>query len=300
MGLLKKINGFIDDRFEHPRRWKFFLVLFIVGLLFTLFPSGNTNTKVASTRPKTTDKVDYSEVNQFIDDMDIVVGDNDNKDEALEWLNTNKALYNDELHRSKRYLYLDLVSKARGGFTKEAAQYACEKCDYDFKDNAVYWADQFASIGFSDNDIQRELGQMQRFGGGFIDSEAKNAVNSKTSSYVSSTQIYQISALTQDELNSGSNDDVDACKKVLAKWLDKDGYSKRDLAFYLTTYCDFTKETVDTAIEETSIDYGLQASKVLSRFKDSELSKEKLTSIAYNLNNFPAGESKWAAEQYAK
>lgn len=297
MNLIKKINDFIDEKFEHPTKWKVLIVLLIVGIIFSLIPSKTNEASGTSTKPKTTDKVDYSEINQYIDDMKIIVGENDDKDAALMWLTENKATYNDNFHRSKRYLYLDLVSKTRGNFTKAAAQYACENCDYSFKDNALYWANQFASLGYKDDDIKRELGQMQRLGGGFIDSEIKNAVKEKTSSAASGDQMYQIPATVEDTASEGTNTDVDACKEVLNIWLSKDGFSENDLTYYLTTYCDFTSDTVKQAITDSNIDFGAQAYKLINRFNQSDMTNSQLVSVLNNLNKFPIGESKWAANR---
>lgn len=301
---LKKINDFYDEKFEHPLKWKILTAVLVFGMAMTAYsrltekPAGTSNDPARTEAD--TDSIDYEQLNKYIEDMDIVTGTNDDRDAALDWLNVNKTLYSSTLHRSEKFLYLDLVSSTRGGFTEDAAQYAVENCDYDFSDSALYWANAFTAVGYDESDIKTELGLMERLGGGFAQKDIDYAAENITELYKNSDQYYQIDAVVQDKLTSGTDTDVDRCRETADKWLDSIGYSEKEVTYALCTYCNYDRATVEEALEKLNIDWGLQALKTASRFSESKAGSQIIEEILRNIHKYPGGESKWAISKIGK
>ena len=301
--VLEKVNEFYD-RFDNPLKWKILTGLLVFGLLLSLInkvtPHSNTEeTETDTDVVEISDENPFEELNKFISKMSIVTGSNDDKDAAITWLNDNKTKYQDSLHRSRKMLYLDMVSVTRGNFTEEAATSALEECNYDFNASALYWADVLGTTGLSDDEIKTELAVLQRYGG-FTADEITYALKNKTGSYSDEEekQSWQyVDALSNDSYSNGSNKDSTTVVELVNKWLNEAGYSKEQILYNLTTYCNYDYDIVNDALVEENVDWGLQAQRVLNRFEGTEMNDTCLEEFLRIINGYPSGESKWAIAQ---
>lgn len=292
----------LDDfysRFKNPLKWKILTGLLAFALLLNvinmLSPKTEETTDSTDTVQISDDKT-FEELNEFIDKMSIVTGTNDDKEAAITWMNDNTSTYQDTLHRSKKMLYLDLVSATRGNFTKEAAQYALENTEYNYKESAVYWANTLTTTGLSETEIKTELSVLQRYGG-FSEDEIEYALNNITVTYSEEDdrQAWQyIEALSKDSYSNGSNKDKDSVSELVDAWLNESGYSQEQIIYNLTTYCNYDYDIVVDALLEYNVDWGLQAQRVLKRFANTDMSDESLTEFLEIVYGFPQGETKWA------
>ena len=292
----------IDDfysRFKNPLKWKILTGLLAFALLLNVLNMFSSKPEEATNSTdivQISDDKTFEELNEFIEKMSIVTGTNDDKEAAITWMNDNASTYQDTLHRSKKMLYLDLVSVTRGNFTEEAAQYALENNEYDYKESAIYWANALTTTGLSKTEIKTELAVLQRYGG-FSEDEIEYALNNITATYSDDEekQAFQyIEALAKDNYSNGNNKDKDSLNDLVDAWLNESGYSREQIIYNLTTYCNYDYDIVEDAMLDKDVDWGLQAQRVLKRFSDTEMSDESLTEFLEVVYDFPQGETLWA------
>lgn len=288
------------SRFKNPLKWKILTALLVIAVALNIINKLSDNSTEDTT---TTDVIEisddntYEELNAFIEKMSIVTGSNDDTEAALAWLGDNQAYYQDTLHRSKKMLYLDLVSATRGNFTEETAQYALENCSYDYKTSAIYWADTLTTTGLSKDEVKTELATLQRYGG-FTSDEIEYAVNNITATVQDTSEERQyrqyIEALSKDTYSNGTNLDKKAISDIVDTWLNDAGYSQEQMVYNLTTYCNFDYDVVNDAILDKNVDWGLQAQRVLKRFANTEMNTTSLEDFLQVVNGYPQGETLWA------
>ncbi len=100
------------------------------------------------------------------------------KDVPTEYKNALRSakLYSEMLHLSKRGLYEQLTSEYGDKFSAEAAQYAVDNLDIDFKQNALKSAQTYSSmLGLSKQGIYDQL--VSEFGDKFTAEEAQYAID---------------------------------------------------------------------------------------------------------------------------
>ena len=84
--------------------------------------------------------------------------------------------YVDALHFSRQGLKQQLTSEYGSGFSEEAAEYALEHVDVDYKEEAVEAAESYLdAMSFSRQELKQQL--TSEYGSGFTEEEAEYALN---------------------------------------------------------------------------------------------------------------------------
>ncbi|MBQ3641005.1 Ltp family lipoprotein [bacterium] len=152
-----------DNDFVKKQIWV--VVIFIVAFIILLFTNSyNTNSNYTH----------YTEQSNDINEASVK---NDNS-VSLEYINAlEKArIYSNFSYMSKKNIYEQLVSAYGEGFTKEAAQYAIDNLNADYKNNALQKARIYSNYAhMSKNSIYEQL--TSEYGEGFTQEEAKYAIN---------------------------------------------------------------------------------------------------------------------------
>ena len=84
--------------------------------------------------------------------------------------------YVDTLHFSRQGLKQQLTSEYGSGFSEEAAEYALEHVDVDYKEEAVEAAESYLdAMSFSRQELKQQL--ISEYGSGFTEEEAEYALD---------------------------------------------------------------------------------------------------------------------------
>ena len=85
-------------------------------------------------------------------------------------------IYSDQMYMSKQGIYEQLISEYGEGFPEDAAQYAIDNLDADYKYNALQKAKSYQdTMSMSHNAVYEQL--ISEYGEGFTEEEAQYAVD---------------------------------------------------------------------------------------------------------------------------
>ena len=156
-------------------------ILMIVGFCVSMFSSLNKLEDTGNTVPYK-DVSDYSLPSSSYDDEDTAdISEQDEKTDdniSVDYKNALRAAqnYSDLMHMSKGDIYDQLTSEYADNFPADAAQYAVDNVDADFKENALASAKNYIeTLGFSIQETRELLSS--EYGGQFTEEEVEYAMS---------------------------------------------------------------------------------------------------------------------------
>lgn len=299
---------------ELKLKWKVIVILLVVALVAGLFSAfGTTSTEEEETKPETAKieakeeekdlneedhHLDIEQMQKLVEDEGYKTGYNESVDEAKQWLVDNQSKMIDQYHISAEYLYLELISPTNGGaFTEDAAAEAVKSCEYNFKANALYWANMYASIGVTNTDaIKKELMHDHRFGGGFTEGEASYAIANMTAteddadSYTGGFEVEYV------EESNAYKTDVESCATILKK-MKEQSLPKREVEYQIQMNYGYSYNTYLSALETVNMNWVIRAKDVAERYKSEEITdlRKVMMELIDRFGGFPEGCSAYAS-----
>jgi len=154
-----------------------FLVLIILVIAVNATGGEDTEQEVGSDNEKETDEVEEAELKEN-EEAAVEVEEEDDDDVPREHKSAlNKAeSYANGMYMSKEAIYDQLVSEHGEQFPEEAAEYAMDNIEADWKENALNAANNYANtMDMSDDAIYDQL--ISEYGEQFTEEEAQYAID---------------------------------------------------------------------------------------------------------------------------
>lgn len=169
------------------KKWWFWLI--VIVFIFAVIGSGNSDEPVAETptttqAPTAKETEPPAEVNDIDEpeETEAIAAEDDNV--STEFKNALKKAqsYSDIMHMSKAGIYNQLVSEYGEQFPEDAAQYAMDNLEADWKENALKKAESYSdTMHMSKAAIYDQL--ISEYGEQFTEEEAQYAIDNITADW---------------------------------------------------------------------------------------------------------------------
>ena len=171
----------MTEKVKKPFYKKWWVWLIAIIVLIIIVPTGDNENAVTEEDPAAIEAVaDTGESNQEEAEQDVVEAETEVKDENIprEYKSALKKaeMYATTMHMSKAGIYDQLTSEYGENFPPEAAQYAIDNIEHDWKANALKKAETYAEMmSMSDAAIYDQL--ISEYGEKFTPEEAQYAID---------------------------------------------------------------------------------------------------------------------------
>lgn len=154
-----------------------FLAIILLAIIIGMFSDGETTEVDSDTKVETTTepKEATAETKEIVKEEPKEEAKEDNVPREYKTALKKAEMYAETMQMSKAGIYDQLISEYGEGFPKEAAQYAIDNLEFDWKANALEKAKSYAeTMAMSDSAIYDQL--ISEYGEKFTAEEAQYAI----------------------------------------------------------------------------------------------------------------------------